>query len=320
VARATPLTVSPATHPSARIWTALLVVYIVWGSTYLGIELAVRTIPPFTMAAIRFFVAGGILYVWAASREGRWRRPPNSAEWGRALVTGAALLTVGNGAVGWAEDRGVDIGTAALIVASMPLWLALFDRVLFGQRLGRPIIVGLFIGFAGVAVLVTPGGQDSDLAGELAMVVGAAVWALGSLYARRPTSMSLALGASMQMLAGGMLLLVIGLASGEAAELHAADVSATSLLGLAYLVVFGSLLAFTAYVWLLRAARTSLVGTYAYVNPVVAVLLGSIVLDEALSWQVVTGGGIVLAAVALIVSGPRLREPRTVAAVPARGK
>lgn len=319
MARATPLSAS-ATHSSVRIWAALLVVYVVWGSTYLGIELAVRTIPPFSMAAVRFLVAGGLLYAWAATRDGRWRRPPSLAEWGRALVTGTALLTVGNGAVGWAEDRGVDIGTSALIVASMPLWLALFDRLLFGQRLGRAVVAGLLVGFAGVAVLVAPGGHDSDLAGELAMVAGAAVWALGSLYSRRPTSTSLLLGASMQMLAGGLVLGLIAVASGETAELSAADVSVTSLLGLAYLVAFGSLLAFTAYVWLLRAAPTSLVGTYAHVNPVVAVLLGSLVLDEALTWRLVVGGGIVLAAVALIVSSPRRREPRAAAApVPARG-
>ena len=304
----------------ARVWAALLVVYAVWGSTYLGIELAVRTLPPFLMLAARFLIAGTLLYVWVAVRDRRLLRPPSLHEWRAALVVGGALLLIGNGTVAWAEDRGVETGTAALIIASVPLWLALLDRVLYGQRLGLAIVAGLVVGFGGVALLVAPGGGGSDRVGELSLIGSALAWALGSLYSRRAPSPSPLLGAAMQMLAGGALLVVFGLAVGEGGELRASEVSAASLGGLAYLVVFGSLLGFTAYIWLLRTAPTSLVSTYAYVNPVVAVLLGSVVLDEALSWRVVAGGGIVIAAVALIVTRPRMRAPKVAAGIPARGR
>ncbi len=294
--------------------------YAVWGSTYLGIELAVRTLPPFLMLAARFLVAGALLYVWVAARDRRRLRPPSLREWRAALVVGGALLLIGNGTVAWAENRGVETGTAALIIASVPLWLALLDRILYGQRLGAATVMGLVVGFGGVALLVAPGGGGSDLLGELSLIGGALVWALGSLHSRRAPSPSPLLGAAMQMLAGGALLVVLGLAVGEGGEVHASEISAASLGGLAYLVVFGSLLGFTAYIWLLRTALTSLVGTYAYVNPVVAVLLGSAVLDEALSWRIGAGGGIVIAAVALIVTRPRIRARKVAVGVPARGR
>lgn len=305
---------------SARVWAALAVVYVVWGSTYLGIELAVRTLPPFLMLAARFLLAGGFLFAWSLARAHRPRRLPSLREWRAALVVGAALLLVGNGAVAWAEDRGVETGTAALIIASVPLWLALLDRVLYRQRLGAGAAVGLVAGFGGVALLVAPAGGNSDWLGELSLLGGAALWALGSLYSRRAPSPSPLLGAAMQMLAGGALLALLGAATGEVGALRSGAVSFASLAGFAYLVVFGSLLGFTAYVWLLRTAPTSLVGTYAYVNPVVAVLLGTVLLDEALSWRMLAGGGVVLAAVVLLVTRPGPRAGRTAFAVPARSR
>ncbi len=283
----------------AGMWAALAVVYVVWGSTYLGIELAVRTLPPFLMLAARFLLAGALLFAWSLARAQRPRRLPSLGEWRAAFVVAAALLGGGNGAVAWAEDRGVETGTAALIIASVPLWLALFDRLLYGERLGAVAGAGLVVGLGGVAVLVAPGG-GSDVAGEGALLGGAMAWALGSLYARQAPSPGPLLGASMQMLAAGLLLAVVGLGLGEAGAVEA--VSGASLGGFAYLVLFGSVLGFTAYGWLLRTAPTALVGTYAYVNPLVAVLLGTVFLEEPLGWRLAGGGGIVLLSVAAIVT------------------
>lgn len=304
----------------ARVWAALAIVYVVWGSTYLAIELAVRTMPTFLMLSLRFLVAGSILYVIVAAREGRLLSPPPLAEWRGAFVVGAALLLVGNGAVGWAEDRGVDTGTAAIIIASMPLWLALLDRVLYGRRLTGLVLAGLVVGFAGVAILVSPGGSGSPVGGELALVVSSAVWALGSLWARGHTGSSPLLTAAMQMLAGGLLLGIAGTVFGEWSDVQPSQVSAASLAGLIYLIFVGSLIAYSAFAWLLRVAPTSLVGTYAYVNPVVAVLLGTAFLGEVLSPRVLVGGAIVVAAVAVIVTGTQVVRRRSVAAAPARAQ
>jgi drug/metabolite transporter (DMT)-like permease len=308
----------------ARIWIALAVVYVVWGSTYLGIDLAVRTIPPFLMAAARFLVAGGLLYVWAIRRGDRGDRP-TARHWVSAFLIAAPMLAVGNAAVGWAEQT-LDTGTASLIIASVPLWMALLDRVFYAQRLARAIVLGLVIGFAGVGLLVAPGGAGG--AGSRAafvLVFSSLAWATGSLYSRRsPQPHRPLVSAAMQMLAGGLMLTVVAAVSGELGRVHPSAISLESWLGLAYLVAAGSLLGFTAYMWLLRVAPTSLVGTYAYVNPVVAVLLGTVVLGESLSWRKLVGGGIIVASVALIVRAPKREarsavEPRR-AAVAVRGR
>lgn len=304
----------------ARVWAALAIVYVVWGSTYLGIELGVRTMPPFVMLSIRFLVAGALLYAFVAIRERRALRPPPLAEWRSAFLAGGALFLVGNGTVAWSEDRGVDTGTAALIVATVPLWLALLDRLLYGRRMTSLVLAGLVMGFGGVAILVSPGGATTDHVGELALVFGSGVWALGSLHARGANRSSPLLAASMQMLAGGFLLGVAGLVSGDWSRFEPSSVSATSLLGLVYLIVVGSLIAFSAYVWLLRHAPTSLVGTYAFVNPVIAVVLGTLFLGESLSWGLLVGGGIVVVAVAVTVSGVRLPQKATVASAPVRAR
>jgi drug/metabolite transporter (DMT)-like permease len=308
----------------ARIWIALAVVYVVWGSTYLGIDLAVRTIPPFLMAAARFLVAGGLLYVWAIRRGDRGDRP-TARHWVSAFLIAAPMLAVGNAAVGWAEQT-LDTGTASLIIASVPLWLALLDRVFYAQRLARAIVLGLVIGFAGVGLLVAPGGAGG--AGSRAafvLVFSSLAWAIGSLYSRRaPQPQRPLVSAAMQMLAGGLMLTIVAAVSGELGRVHPSAISLESWLGLAYLVAAGSLLGFTAYMWLLRVAPTSLVGTYAYVNPVVAVLLGTVLLGESLGWRTLVGGGIIVASVALIVRAPK-RSPREAveprpAAVAVRGR
>jgi len=306
---------------ASRVWLALAIVYVVWGSTYLGIDLAIRTIPPFIMASVRFLIAGAILYAWAI-RRGDTSDRPTARHWLSAALISLPMLAIGNAAVGWAQVT-IDTGTASLIVASVPLWLALLDRVFYGQRLARAAVVGLVVGFAGIALLVAPGGAHTDWR-AIVLVVSSLAWAAGSLYARgaqlpqRPQ-----VGVAMQMLTAGVMLAVIAAVSGE--RVHPSEISLESWLGLAYLVVAGSLVAFTAYMWLLRAAPISLVGTYAYVNPVVAVLLGTVILSEPLGWRTIVGGVIILGAVALIVRAPRPEprpavEPSRPVAVPARGR
>jgi drug/metabolite transporter (DMT)-like permease len=307
---------------SGRVWLALAIVYVVWGSTYLGIDLAVRTIPPFLMAAVRFLIAGGLLYAWAIRRGDRADRP-TPRHWLAAFLIAAPMLAVGNAAVGWAEQT-LDTGTASLIIASVPLWMALLDRLFYGQRLARLVVSGLVVGFAGVGLLVAPGGSGGFSRAAIVLVFSSVAWAIGSLYSRQAPQPSRPLvAAAMQMLAGGLILTVVSGISGELGDVHPGQISLESWLGLAYLVAAGSLVAFTAYMWLLRNAPTSLVGTYAYVNPFVAVLLGTVVLGEPLGWRTLVGGGIVLAAVALIVRAPKAHGPaletRPAAAVPARG-
>jgi drug/metabolite transporter (DMT)-like permease len=306
---------------SSRVWLGLAVVYVVWGSTYLGIDLAVRTMPPFLMAAIRFLIAGSLLYVWAV-RRGNSTDRPTARQWLSAFLIAAPMLAVGNAAVGWAEQT-IDTGTASLIIASVPLWMALLDRALYGQRLARAVFAGLLVGFAGVGLLVAPGGGGTSKA-AIVLVFSSAAWAIGSLYSRRAPQPSRPLvAAGMQMLAGGVILIVVSGVAGEFSRFQPGQVSLESWLGLAYLVVAGSLVAFTTYMWLLRNAPTALVGTYAYVNPFVAVLLGTVVLGEPLGWRTLVGGGIVIAAVAMIVRAPKgLPEPAIEArpaALPARG-
>ena len=302
----------------ARVWAALLVVYTVWGSTYLFILIAERSLPVFVMTAARFLIAGVLLYVWAVRRGDRAGDRPGRREWVAAAVVGAALFVVGNAGVAWAETR-VDTGVASLIIAAVPLWMAFFDRVACGQRLTRQAVVGLAVGFGGVALLAWPSGPNRiEIGGAIALLVSGAGWAAGSLYSRRaPLPRRPLVSASLQMTTGGLMLLVVAGATGEFGEVH--DVTASSALALVYLIVFGSWLAFSAYAWLLRNARTSLVSTYAYVNPLVAVFLGWAVEKEAIGVRTVLAGGIILAAVALIVTPSKdpVHEPAT---VPVRGR
>ena len=274
--------------------------------------LAIRTMPPFLMSSVRFLLAGAFLFALSP------RRRVSLRGWAAALVAGGALLTIGNGGITWAEQR-VDSGTAALLVATMPLWLALFDRVVFGRRLSGVGWTGLLVGLGGVALLVSPGGGGTDLLGGLACVGCAMSWAAGTLYARHaPLPSQPALASGTQMLAGGVLLGVAGLAAGEGGAVHLSLVSTESLLAVAYLVVVGSIVAFSCFQWLLHNAQTSIVSTYAYVNPVVAVLLGAAFLGEPLTLRTLAAGSAIVASVVLIVGGGRVRLPRLRAALPAR--
>ena len=286
--------------PTARIWLALGTVYLLWGSTYLGIKYSIATIPPLLMGSVRFLVAGAILYAVAARTGDTGNDRLGGRQWLAAFVIGAALLVGGNGGVILAEQY-VPTGVAALLVATAPLWMAVIDRVIFGRRLPPLVIVGLAIGFGGVAFLIgSPGPGRINLFGAALALAAPLCWASGSVFTRhvrlpvRPLVV-----ASMEMLCAGVLFAVASVVTGELGRLH--PFSTTSLVALAYLIVFGSLVGFSAYVWLLRSAPLSLVSTYAYVNPVVAVILGTIFLSERLSPRTVIAGGIIIAAVALIV-------------------
>ena len=296
---------------AAAIVAALAVVYVVWGSTYLGIAVAIETMPPLLMSAVRYLLAGGILYVLARRFGGA--PAPRRADWRPAAIVGGALFVIGNGGVAVAELT-VASGIVALLVASTPLWMTLMDRVAFGVRLAPAAIAGLVIGFAGVAFLVNPSLPGRlDTFGAALALVAAFGWAAGSVYARGGKLPEHALlSAAMQMLAGGVLLGIAGVARGELTDVDVAAISARSLIAFVYLVFVGSLVAFTAYAWLLQNARTSVVSTYAYVNPVIAVALGWAILDEPIGARTLLAGAAIVVAVALIVSPrPPHRLPET---------
>jgi drug/metabolite transporter (DMT)-like permease len=303
------VTRSGGASPGA-VWAALTTVYVVWGSTYLGIMVAIETLPPFLMSAARFLVAGAILYAFAVRRGDRTGDRPTPRQWVAAGVVGAALLLLGNGGVAWSETR-IDSGIAALLVATIPLWMALLDRLFFGGRMAPAAVLGLVVGLGGVALLVGPGGEGGiDLLGAVACLGAALAWAWGSLYARGASLPARPLvGAGMQMLVGGVLLAVLGVATGELGQLDLAAVSLRSLVAVAYLVVIGSLVTYSAYVWLLKAAPTALVSTYAYVNPVVAVALGALFLSEPVTPRMLLAGLAIVASVALIVTARTAPRP-----------
>ena len=291
-----------AARPGVRIWLALGTVYILWGSTYLGIKYAIDTIPPLLMGSARFLLAGGVLSVLAI-RTGDTRGDEVGArQWIAALVIGGALLVGGNGGVILAEQY-APTGVVALLVATAPLWIAIIDRVVFGRRLPPLVIVGLLVGFGGVAFLIgSPGSGHINLFGAALALAAPVCWASGSVFTRHvklPTRPLVA--AAMEMLWAGLLFGIASILTGELGRLHWQHVSTTSILALVYLIVFGSLVGFSAYVWLLRSAPLSLVSTYAYVNPVVAVILGAIFVGEAINARLVIAGGIIILAVALIV-------------------
>lgn len=285
-----------------KVAIALAAVYLIWGSTYLAIRFAIETLPPFLMAAARFLFAGALLYGWA-----RWKGAPRPSlvHWRSAALIGMFLLLGGNGGVVWAEQR-VESGLAALLIAVEPLWIVLLVWLRpGGSRPTVRVVTGLLLGFLGLVLLVSPGSAagGADLLGAAVIVLASLSWAWGSLYgqrARLPESPILTTG--MQMLCGGGLLFLTSLIAGEPAGFDPAAVSLRSVLALGYLLVFGSLVAFTAYVWLLRAASPVLVSTYAYVNPVVAVFLGWALAGEPLTAGTLVAAAVILSGVALISS------------------
>jgi drug/metabolite transporter (DMT)-like permease len=297
-----------------KIWAALLAVYIVWGLTYLAIRFAVETIPPFLMAGVRFILAGAILYLW---RRMSGDPAPRKVEWRSAAIVGGFLLMGGNGMVAWAEQRLVS-GIAALLVGSAPLWMVLIDSLRpGGKRPSWQTLLGVLVGFGGIALLVGPGElagsrHSFDALGVFALTVASFFWAVGSLYSRNaPLPSSPLLGTGMEMLAGGACLVILGTLTGEWGRVSLAAISSASLLGLLYLVLFGSLVGFASYTWLLRNAPTPLVSTYAYVNPLIAIFIGNLLAGEPLTARILTSALVIVSAVALINTS-RALKPKAV--------
>jgi drug/metabolite transporter (DMT)-like permease len=292
---------------SVKAAGALAIVYVVWGSTYLAIRYAIAGFPPLLSAAVRFLVAALLMLAYLAARRPAALRASRTGTV-TAAVSGVLLLAGGNGLVTIAEQR-VDSGLVALLIACVPLWIVVL-RVALRDRPGPATALGVLIGLGGVALIFLPGGSGgTDLRYAALCVLAALSWAIGSLLVTlRPVPADPLTLTTVEMAAGGLVLLVAAAGRGELGRLALADVPATSWFALAYLVVFGSLVAFTAYVWLLGNAPVSVVSTYAYVNPAVAVLLGALVAGERLTGVELLGGLVVLAAVALVVSAESRRR------------
>lgn len=297
------------TASGAMIWTALAVVYVVWGSTYLAIRIVVEAeIPPMLGMATRFLTAALLMAAGLALKSGWQRLRITRREAIGAATVGILLLAFGNGAVAIAEQT-VPSGLAALLVAAIPLWLMLL-RVGGGERPRGMTWVGVLIGFGGAALLALSGGNTSAKPLSVAiLVVGTICWATGSRYAPRlGLPRDPLVTALYEMVFGGTAMVLLGVLRGEPGRLHLDRIHGSGWIALAYLVVFGSLLAYTAYSYLLANAPISLVGTYAYVNPAVAVFLGWLILSESLTWQILLGGAVIIVGVALVVTSERRRS------------
>jgi drug/metabolite transporter (DMT)-like permease len=296
------------TRPSrAIIVLAFAAVYLIWGSTYLAIRYAIETLPPFLMAATRFLTAGAILFTWARLRGDKAEL--SFVQWRRALMIGGLLLLCGNGGVTWAEKY-ITSSLAALLVASEPLWVVILNWVLTGRRPNAKVLIGVLIGVGGVALLVSGGNLSQaanvsvmNLVGTAVVLVAGMAWATGSVYANRnPINATTSLASGMEMLAGGSLLLLVSLGGGEFKRLNLAAASWTSISAFLYLSLVGSLVAFTAYSWLLRNVTPAAAATYAYVNPVVAVLLGWLIASEPLTWRMLLAAAVIIGSVVLITT------------------
>lgn len=294
-----------------RLAAALTTVYVVWGSTYLAIAVAERTLPPMLMLSVRFVVAGGLLYAWCVRRGHVATMRPGRREWLSAAVIGALLLAVETGFLALAEKR-VATGLAALIVASVPLFTAVLDRAILGVRMAPAAVLGILTGLAGVGLLAGAGG-GADAVGVALLLVGALAWTVGSIVARvAPQPRSILLATAMQMLTGGALLGIFGLARGEEAQVHLGAVSAVSWGAFVYLVLIGGILTYCAYGWLLKHTSTPVLTSYAYVNPAIAVVLGWGLAGEHMGARELVAGFVILSSVALLLL-PRPARARAVA-------
>jgi drug/metabolite transporter (DMT)-like permease len=300
---------------------AFAAVYLVWGSTYLAIRIGIESFPPLILAGIRHITAGLILYPVL-----RWKTGirPTAANWRTAVVTGTLLLFVGNGGVSWAEQV-VPSGITALLVATVSLWLVIVDWLRpGGVRPVARVVVGLLMGFGGLALLVGPahlgGSERVDPRGAAVLVIASLAWACGSLYSKHggmPSSPML--GVAMQSLAGGVILLIVGLFAGEFQALHFGAISLRSWLTLAYLIVFGSGIGFSAYIYILHKSTAARVATYAFVNPVVALFLGWLIAGESITLRTVIAAAVILTAVILVITAPHRATAPVSDPVPAPG-
>jgi drug/metabolite transporter (DMT)-like permease len=294
-----------------RVIPAFVALYLVWGSTYLGIRFAIESIPPFLMAGARFLLAGMIMFVIAWS-QGAWKS--NWANWRVSLIVGACLLLAGNGGVTISEQY-IDTGLAALIVAIVPIYIVILGWATGITPKPLPIIwFGLVGGFAGVGVLLGPalrfpsnGGRHPAI-GMFILLVSSFIWSAGSLYSRTAKhAASPFLTAAQQMLCGGLLLLLAGIVTGEVRRFHPSSISILSLASFIYLVIIGAVVGYTAYIWLLRHCDPAKVATYAYVNPIVAVLLGAAFAGETLSVRVLIAGALIIGSVAIVITAQQLK-------------
>lgn len=300
-------TETPTSHRAARLWlvvSAFAAVYVIWGSTYLGIRYAVESIPPFLMAAARNLVAGSLLFGFARARGSA---APSRIEWRDAAIAGALMLVIGNGGVTWAEQM-IPSSVAALLIALTPVWMVVFDWLRpKGVRPGALVIAGLVVGFAGVAVLARKNGAGDSSAhglGVAALMIASIGWSLGSIFnrsAHKPVSPILSV--AMQLIAGGVLLLNVAGATGELKTFSFGQVTWLSFSAWLYLMLAGSIIGYTAYVWLLHVTTPARVATYAYVNPLIAVLLGCTIGREPFSRDVIVSGTLIIGAVILVLRG-----------------
>ena len=305
------------------VWAALLTLYVVWGSTYLGILYAIETMPPFVMGALRFTIAGGLMLGWSF-----WRNPrplPSLRQVRDSVIIGALLLGGGNSLVAVAEQT-IPSGITALFIALLPAWLVVLARVFVGEPIGRPVAVGVVIGLVGVAILVGPweAGGTLDAIGIVAVLASPILWSIGSIFsthgAKEPSDPVRAVG--IQMLSGGMVMTLAALILGDWARFDPAAVSSTSLIALVYLIVMGSIVGYSSYIWLIRHAPLAKAGTYAYVNPVVAFVLGAWLASEPITPRIVVAAAVIVFADALIVTArgrAALTERRAAEAAVAAG-
>ena len=292
-----------------KIWIALLALYIVWGSTYLAILFAVDTIPPFLQAGLRFLISGLILVIW---RRSAGDEMPSLKQWRSLAIIGTLLLLGGNGLVSFAEQR-IASGVAALIIGTVPLWLVLIEALRpGGVRPSWRAIIGLIVGFGGIYLLIGPseltGKFQFDILGTLVLLTAALLWSIGSIYSRSAElTKSALMTTGAEMLAGSIPIFIVSILFGEWKSFSFAQVSVQSWLALLYLITFGSMIGFVAYIWLLQNAPVSLVATYAYVNPLVAVLLGSWLAQEALTGRTLVAAGIIIGSVVFINSARQVK-------------
>ncbi len=301
---------------SAIPWISLVVVYLVWGSTYLGIRVAVTTIPPYLMTGIRYLIAGSLLFglVWLTAKE----KPalPNRAEMVRIAIVAVLLLVIGNGLLCLAETR-VESGTSALLLASTPIWMLLLDALLARKAPSSPAIAGVFLGTAGIALLVGKGAGHADATFAGIILIASISWAAGSIFARG--SEHSAVTTSLEMAVGGAISLVVGVLLGEASHFRIVAISGPPLWGMLWLITAGAMLGYSAYAYAVRTLPTATVSTYGYVNPVVAVILGALILREPVSWNIGLGGAAVIASVVLILLGSRpAMQPDRASSSPSR--
>lgn len=308
--------------PRVLIWLAFATIYIVWGTTYLAISLAIETIPPFIMSSVRFLIAGVFLFVFAQSRWGGRAILPTRREWMSAALAGFILFVLNNGMIVWAEGYGVPTGVVALLIGTTPMWMVLLNWARGNTRPPALTWAGLLLGLVGVGMLVNvdQGADGTSLLGAGVVILASFCWALGSLYGRSAAlPKSPLMSTATQLLWGGVFQGVIALAIGEPAALRVDEISWISVAAMLYLSIISSIIAFTAFTWLMRVSDPARVATYAYVNPIIAFVLGALLLDEPLTMRTVLAAGVIIIGVIFILRSQN-RARRALALIEANAK